>query len=166
MSADKQGEKITGTGKYLHKSFLVTLILKGVLSVLEIFGGVLLLFVRPTMINHLVRVLTQHDLSKDPNDILFSHLVLWSQRFSVSSHTFAAMYLLSHGMVKLFIVASIWEKKLWAYPAGIAAFLIFIMYQVYRYQHTHSMWLIALIILDIILIYLIWAEYRRVRVST
>ena len=39
MSADKQGEKITGTGKYLHKSFLVTLILKGVLSVLFIVAS-------------------------------------------------------------------------------------------------------------------------------
>jgi uncharacterized membrane protein len=158
----KQGEKITGTGKFLHESFLVTLVLKGVLSVLEILGGVLLLFVPPTMINHLVSMLTQHELSEDPNDILFSYLVLWSQHFSVSSQMFAAMYLLSHGIVKLFIVASLWKRKLWAYPSGIAFFLIFIAYQIYRYQHTHSMGLIVLTVFDIILIYLTWVEYQQV----
>ena len=159
----KRDGKITGTGKFLHHSFLVTLVFKGILSVLEILGGALLLSVRPPMINHLVRVLTQHELPKDPNDILLRHLVLWSHNFSVSSHVFAAMYLLSHGIVKLFIVASLWKKKLWAYPLGIAFFLIFIAYQVYRYQHTHSVWLIILTLFDIILIYLTWVEYRRVK---
>jgi uncharacterized membrane protein len=158
----KKDGKITGTGKFLHQSFLVTLVLKGVLSSLEILGGVLLLFVSPAMINHLVSALTQHELSKNPHDILVRHLVLWSQHFSVSSQMFAGMYLLSHGVVKLFIVVSLWKKKLWAYPAGIAFFLIFIAYQVYRYQHTHSMGLIVLTVFDIILIYLTSVEYRQV----
>jgi uncharacterized membrane protein len=159
----KQWGKITETSKFLHESFLVTLVLKAVLSVLEILGGILLFFVPPTMINHLVSVLTQHELSEDPNDFLFRHLVLWSQHFSVSSQIFAAIYLLSHGMVKLFIVASLWKRKLWAYPAGIVFFLIFIVYQVYRYQHTHSIGLIALTVFDIILICLTWVEYHRVQ---
>ena len=157
-----QRGQITGTGSFLHKSFLVTLVLKGALSSLEILGGVLLFFVSPAMINHLVSVLTQHELSEDPHDILISHLVLWSQHFSVSSQMFAGMYLLSHGVVKLFIVVSLWKRKLWAYPAGIAFFLIFIAYQVYRYQHTHSMGLIVLTVFDIILIYLTSVEYRQV----
>jgi uncharacterized membrane protein len=159
----KQWGKITKRSELLHESFLVTLVLKGGLSALEVLGGVLLLFVPPTMINHLVRVLTQHELSEDPNDFLFRHLVLWSQHFSVSSQIFAAVYLLSHGLVKLFIVASLWKRKLWAYPAGIVFFLVFIVYQVYRYQHTHSIGLIVLTVFDIILIYLTWVEYRRVQ---
>jgi uncharacterized membrane protein len=159
----KKWGRITKRSTFLHESFLVTLALKGVLSALEVLGGVLLFFVPPTMINHLVRVLTQHELSEDPNDFLFRHLVLWSQHFSVSSQIFAAVYLLSHGLVKLFIVASLWKRKLWAYPAGIVFFLVFIVYQVYRYQHTHSIGLIVLTVFDIILIYLTWVEYRRVQ---
>lgn len=159
----KQWGKITQTSKFLHESFLVTLVSKGVLSVLEILGGILLFFVPPTMISHFVKVLTQHELSEDPHDFLFSHLVSWSHHFSVNSEIFAAIYLTSHGIVKLFIVASLWKRKLWAYPVGISFFLVFIVYQVYRYQHTHSMGLIALTVFDIVLIYLTWVEYHRVQ---
>ena len=152
-----------GRVTFLHGSFLVTLGVKGVFSVLEMLGGGFLLFVPTEKINHLVILLTQNELSEDPNDILVSHLLLWSQHFSGSSRMFIAVYLLSHGIVKLFIVTSLWIGKLWAYPSGVAFFLIFIAYQVYRYEHSHSMWLIVLTIFDIIIIYLTWVEYRHVK---
>ena len=157
----KQGDEPTSTAAFLHKSFLVTLVLKGVHSLMEIVGGIILLFVPLSMISRIVRALTQNELSEDSNDFLFSHLVLWAQQISVSSQTFASVYLLSHGIVTLFVVASLWKRKLWAYPAGIVFFLIFIAYQIYRYQHTHAWGLIALTVLDIILIYLTWVEYHR-----
>ena len=157
--------RITWPGRvvFLHGSFLGTLVVKGLFSVFEMFGGGLLLFVAPEKINHLVILLTQNELSEDPNDILVSHLVLWSQHLLGSSRIFIAVYLLSHGMVKLFIIASLWIGKLWAYPAGMALFLIFIAYQVYRYEHSHSMWLIFLTVLDVVLIYLTWVEYQHVK---
>ncbi|MDA8171321.1 MAG: DUF2127 domain-containing protein [Nitrospiraceae bacterium] len=156
-------KQILRAGKFLHESFLVTLVLKGIFSFLEIIGGVLLFFISPAMISRFVKILTQHELSEDPHDFLFSHLVAWSHHFSVNSEMFAAIYLISHGAVKLFIVASLWRRKLWAYPTGIVFFFIFIAYQIYRFQHTHAIGLIVLTVFDLILIYLTWVEYRRVK---
>jgi len=39
----------------------------------------------------------------------------------------------------------------------------FIAYQTYRFFFTHSLWLIALTVLDLAVAFLIWREYRQVR---
>jgi uncharacterized membrane protein len=40
-----------------------------------------------------------------------------AQGFSVGTQNFDVFYLLSHGIVKLFLVAALLKNKLWAYPA-------------------------------------------------
>ena len=49
----------------------------------------------------------------------------------------------------------------WAFPLAIAAFTAFVVYQFYRYSHTHSFWLLVLSATDIVVIILTWMEYRR-----
>jgi hypothetical protein len=50
----------------LDRTFKVGLVLKGLDGVLEVAGGILLLFLSPHAIEHLVRALTAHELSEDP----------------------------------------------------------------------------------------------------
>jgi uncharacterized membrane protein len=73
--------------------------------------------------------------------------------------------LLWHGVVKIGLVWALFRKYLWAYPIARVAFGLFLAYQVYRYSHTHSVWLLALSILDIFVIVLTWLEYKRLRSS-
>jgi uncharacterized membrane protein len=49
-----------------------------------------------------------------------------------------AFYLLSHGLVKVLLVAGLLREKLWAYPASLIVLSAFIAYQTYRYSSTHS----------------------------
>ena len=62
------------------------------------------------------------------------------------------------GLVKIGLVAALLMKRRWAYPAAIAAFSIFLVYQIYRYSHTRAPELIALSILDLIVIILTWFD--------
>jgi uncharacterized membrane protein len=55
--------------------------------------------------------------------------------------------------------------KLWAYPLSIWVLLAFIAYQLYRYTFTHSIGLILLSIFDLVVLWLIWHEYRTVRAA-
>jgi uncharacterized membrane protein len=61
-------------------------------------------------------------------------------------------------------VAGLLLKLRWAYPAAIVAFTLFVVYQLYRYSHTHSTALLALSALDAAVIALTWLEYRRLKV--
>ena len=51
--------------------------------------------------------------------------------------------------------------KSWAFPASLVAMSLFIVYQVYRFSYTHAFGLVVLTAFDIILVMLIWHEYRQ-----
>jgi len=99
-------------------------------------------------------------MTEDPNDFVANTLLSAVQRISVSSQHFAALYLLSHGAVKVFLVIGLLRNRSWAYPAALAVFSAFILYQVYRFTLTHSLGLVALTVFDLAVMWLIWREYR------
>jgi uncharacterized membrane protein len=76
---------------------------------------------------------------------------------------FAGVYLLSHGVIKVFLVGSLLRGRLWAYPTAIVFFAMFIVYQMYRYYLHPSIGMIILSILDLIVIVLTWLEYRQLK---
>ena len=69
-------------------------------------------------------------------------------------------YLLSHGVIKAVLIVGLLREKLWYYPVAIIVFVSFILYQLYRFNHTHSIWLLLITLLDIVVIWLTWHEYR------
>jgi len=147
----------------LHKVFQISVFLKGGHAALELVGGVGLAFVSAGTITKLIVSLVQEELREDPHDIIANYLFTFAQQLSVKSKTFAAFYLLSHGVVKLILVAELLRKKLWAYPASLVVLGVFIAYQAYRFTLTHSIGLIVLSMFDLLVIILIWHEYRVVR---
>lgn len=147
----------------VHRIFEFSLLLKGAHALIECIGGLLLALVGTGTIVSLVKWMTQEELVEDPNDFIAGHLMNAANHFSVGTQHFYAFYLLSHGLIKIALVAGLLRGKLWAYPASLVALLLFIVYQLYRFSYTHSAGLIVLTIFDLIVIWLIWHEYRLVR---
>jgi uncharacterized membrane protein len=143
--------------------FRISVFLKGLHAGLEIVGGIALLTVSPDFIIRLVALLTQDELAEDPHDVIANYLLDAAKHLSVSSKHFMAFYLLGHGVPKIFLVGALLRDKLWAYPIAVIAFAAFILYQLYRFTFTHSMGLIALSLFDLVVIWLIWLEYRALR---
>lgn len=146
-----------------HKSFKIGLLLKGIDSILEIIGGILLIFMNKYRMNRIIVLLTQHELLEDPKDVIANYMIRLGSRFSISSQHFGVLYLMSHGLIKLVLVILLWQKKIWAYFLTIISLILFVFYQVYRYTITHSVWLMALTVFDIIMIILTIIEYKRVK---
>ncbi len=147
----------------IHQFFEISVLLKGAHALIECSGGLVLAFVSTSAIANLVNALTQEELTEDPNDFVASHLLSLAQNFTVGSQHFYAFYLLSHGVIKVFLVIGLLKNKLWAYPASLFVFGLFIVYQLYRYSYTHGIGLIVLTVFDVIVMGLIWHEYRLVR---
>ena len=145
---------------FLDRTFVVTLILKGVDGVLELIGGVLLLFVHPETMIAWVHQLTQHELSEDPHDAVATTLLHWTHGLSTSATLFGAIYLLLHGAIKVVLVWAVLRDQLWAYPWMIAFLLVFIVYQSYR-MLVHFTWgMLLLTAFDILIVALTVREYR------
>lgn len=145
--------------KTIRLVFVVSLFFKGAYAALETLGGAVLFFVSTGTIYFLTQWLTLAEITEDPHDLVANYLIHSAQDFTTSSKTFIAMYLLLHGIVKLFLVIGLIKNKLWAYPASLIIFGLFIAYQLYRFTLTQSLFLIALTAFDLVVMWLIWHEY-------
>ena len=150
----------------LDRLFEIGIILKGLDGLLETIGGLLLLAVTPATINQLAAALTQHELSEDPHDFIASHLLGYAHGLTGSAVTFAAVYLLLHGITKIVLVAALLRNQIWAYPWMIAFLLIFIGYQLYRIAASPTLALSALTIFDAFIAWLTWREWRKQRTKS
>jgi len=126
------------TPSRLHLAFEIGVILKGLNGLLELIGGVLLL------------------VGLSHNTALARHLPPHDERF-------AAIFLLSHGVIKGLLVYGLLREKRWVFPWAISVFAGFGLYQVYRYSVEPSGWLIVLTVLDVFVVLLTWAEWKRLR---
>lgn len=147
----------------LDRTFEIGIILKGLDGAAETIGGLLLLVVSPAQINRIVARLTQHELSEDPHDWIAGHLLRYTHGLTGAAVTFAAIYLLAHGLVKVVLVAALLREQRWAYPSIIVVLLAFIGYQLYRIALRPSAGLIALTVFDAAVTALTWREWRKVR---
>ncbi|MGD9738947.1 MAG: DUF2127 domain-containing protein [Bauldia sp.] len=141
--------------------FHVTLVLKLLGSAVEIGGGLLLLFVPTSAMLAAVKAVTGHDLLDDPDNVVGAFILRSIEALGAGHHTGAALYLLSHGAIKLFLVVMVLRDRMWAYPVFLAVLAIFIVYQGYQIALGGSVWLIALTALDIVVFILTFIEWRR-----
>ena len=144
----------------LDRTFRVTVILKGLDGLFETIGGIVLIFARPSTINHLARTLTQHELSRDPHDYIARHLLRSATDLTHGTTLFASVYLLSHGMAKVVLVVAVLLDQVWAYPAMMALLVAFIAYQLYRLVAVRvTLGLSLLTAFDGFVVWLTWREY-------
>lgn len=146
-----------------HKSFKIGILLKAIDGVLEIIGGILLIFLNSARLNKIIVLLTQHELSEDPRDIIANFIIKLSSKYTISTQYFGVFYLISHGTIKVILIILLWKRKIWAYPVTIISLTLFVVYQIYRYTIDHSIGLILLTILDVIVIILTFIEYKRIK---
>jgi len=125
----------------------------------------LLVFLSPAQIEHIVRTLTAHELTQDPHDFIARHLLHTASHLTTATTLFGAVYLLSHGVSKVVLVVLVLQGRLWAYPWLMALLLAFIGYQLYQLTMHTSIGLIALTIFDALLVWLTWREYRAKRAT-
>ncbi len=123
----------------------------------------LLLAFPPSAIQHFIVGLTHNELSKDPDDFIATQLRSAAEHLSVGGELFGAIYLLSHGVIKVGLVYALLKDKRWAFPWAVGVFAAFAIFQIYRYFVQPSDWLIALTVLDVFVIVLTRLEWQRVK---
>lgn len=149
--------------KKLHLAFEISLWLKGLFALGEVIGGIIASFVSREFLLRAVSVLTQEELTEDPHDLIANYLLHSAKILTVSTQVFVALYLLSHGGIKLWLIIGLLREKLWYYPTAMVFFGLFIIYQLYHFTFTHSAWLVLITVIDVVVIALTWHEYNYLR---
>lgn len=146
--------------KIIHTAFDIGVWLKGINALIELAAGIALLFADIRLVQALLAWTVHGELAEDSTDPVAGYILQSAQSLSIRGTAFISIYLLSHGLIKGVLVASLLKRKLWAYPAAIAVFGLFIAYQLYEFAGGGSWWFIALSAFDVLVIALTWHEYR------
>jgi uncharacterized membrane protein len=155
-------------GDAIDRAFLLGIIAKGLNGLAEILGGLILVLVTRDQLIGWLAGLANGELAEDPNDFIATRLLHWTDASTLTDAglLFAGLYLLSHGVVKVVLVAAVLREKLWAYPWMLAFLVVFIGYQVYLLTRDPTGGLMALTCFDIALTWLTYREWHRRRAST
>jgi len=106
----------------------------------------------------------RYEIMEDPNDFLVSFVSPLLEKLSIDTLHFVAGYMMFWGFIDVFLSKSILGGKRWAFPILLIVILFFIIYELYRLSYTHSLILVGVIIIDIIVFYLVWREYKKISV--
>jgi uncharacterized membrane protein len=143
--------------------FRIGVVIKTLQGLLEVIGGFILIFVSADVIVRTIESITRQELIEDPTDFFSKFISQVTTSLSVSNNTFAVFYLLSHGVIKLFLVIGLLKKQLWSYYAFIVCLIVFIIYQIYRYFHSFSISLLIFTLFDILFVWLTWHEAKMLK---
>lgn len=145
---------------YWRAIFEFAVFIKGFNGIWETLSGFLVLFFSKAAFGNLFFFLARNELLEDPHDSFIAFMAQALQNLSASAKTFAAIYILLHGLLNIFLAIQLYRNKLWAYLVTINVMVIFIFYQVYRIILHHSVMLSILTVFDAIFIILTWHEYQ------
>jgi uncharacterized membrane protein len=147
-----------------ERLFKIAVVLKGIDGGLQLIGGLLLIVIPPAAITGLANAIITRDLLGDPDGTLAQHLQTAAGNFAGGgTRLFAIIYLLAHGLIKLALVWALLKRVLWAFPVGVVVLGAFVVYEVWRAVHTHSITLPIFAALDVLIIVLVIREYAKLR---
>ena len=147
----------------LDKTYEVGIIIKGIDGTLELIGGILVLVLSPGTILSITNFFTQDALQENPHNFLANHLSEAGNHLASGQTTFAALFLLTHGLVKVVLVTCLLLNKFWAYPWALVVLTLFLVYQTYLLVTKTTFGMAFLTVLDVIIIYLVYREWQKVR---
>jgi uncharacterized membrane protein len=135
------------TEKSCHRLFEWGVWLKTIIAISEVVLGILLYAVSTATLNAII--------------IFF---LRGFENVSGGTQSFWAFIFLTHGLVKLFLLAGLLKNKLWAYPASAVVFALLAIYQIYTLTFGPDILLEIITALDVAVIVLILHEYKHRRI--
>ncbi len=144
--------------------FRISLMVKVMQGLVEVLLGAAFLYVKSDTITRLFQEFIRDELLENPSYSKTSHFLIQTGNTIIATGTlFIALYLLSHGIVKLLLIIGVLKKKLWAYYVFIVILLVFIGYQIYRYSITRSPLVLIFTLFDVFFTWLAWQESQIIK---
>jgi uncharacterized membrane protein len=154
-----------GKDSWRHRAFRAAVVVKMLDGTLEAALGIWLYFFGKANLPRLLYALFQHELREDPHDFIATHLLEFVRSLSVSTLSFIGIYLTIRGVTKAVLMIALSANQRWAYPVSLLILTTLVLYGVYRLILVFSFTIGCLLLIDIAVIGLIYAEYRTVKLA-
>lgn len=97
----------------------------------------------------------------ETHDVIFQMIGRMLAHHGFSITYFLAAYFLFWGVVDVLLSISMLRHYLWAFPTSMLVIGAFVVYEIFRFTHTHSPILFSFILIDLFIVYLIFHERER-----
>jgi uncharacterized membrane protein len=145
----------------LNQIYIASLLLKGFNALLECGLGAFLGVYKSADMHSLLLHWFDGPFFHGKGAWIASSVLDYSASVPEATHSFFAIYLMLHGLAKVVLVSGLLAKKNWAYPLALAALSGFILYQIFRYMHSHALGLVVLTVFDILVLAMIVNDYFK-----
>jgi uncharacterized membrane protein len=135
--------------------------IKGFDGLVEFAIGVALLF-SPQLVHTLLGGVAQ-ELGEHHGQVfqfIAEYVARVDGELARSGLTFLIVFLITHGLVKLGLVYCLLREIVRAYPVALAILGAFLVYQVYVFIIHPTIGMAIFSVLDAVIVWLVWGEYR------
>lgn len=142
----------------------IGVIIKGIDGAIEFLAG-LLLWISPRVV-HLVLTAIAGEAREGKTatrHFIAGYVARLDSQLARSGLVFLIVFLVIHGAVKLALVYCLLRKIHRAYPIALAVLTAFLGYQIYALVTAPSIGFVIFTVLDAIIIYLVYREYRVIK---
>lgn len=147
----------------IHRIFVLTIVAKGALGLLQLVTAVALSFGFLAQMPAFVRWLFRTELSEDPSDFLATHLLSLANIAPIENVTFYTVYFAVHGILHLSVVVALLSGFRLANQMAVAVLCMFVIYQLYEWFSIGGVMLLVLTAIDLLVIALTLFDHRQKR---
>jgi uncharacterized membrane protein len=150
--------------KYFQYVYKVGIAIKGFDGLVELVAGLLLAF-SPSLVHRLLGSIAG-EVNEQQGKIFQSvadSVARVDADFAKNSALFLVIFLISHGVIKLALVYALLKEITKAYPYALVVLVLFLVYQLYVLAIHPTLGMALFALLDAIIIWLVWGEYRDLR---
>jgi uncharacterized membrane protein len=147
--------------KILDRVFVVTISIKAFNGIVELIAAFALALTSKDFLINMFSSYISEEFVSEPHDIFTNIIISFASHLRPDTQHFVIAYIAIHGFINIGLALALFGKHVRAYWASMAVLIIFIFYQIYRCSHTHSIVLGIFIILDILTVFLIHYECKK-----
>jgi uncharacterized membrane protein len=151
--------------KYFELIYRIGVAIKGMDGLVELIAG-LALVISPSIVHTILMNLMGRAQVHDGKAfyVISEYIARLDNDLTKSGLLFLTIFLIGHGVVKLVLVYCLLRRYIHAYPYALSVLCLFLLYQLYVLVQdplSIGMWLFT--ILDIVIIWLVWGEYKDLK---
>lgn len=144
--------------------YKIGVVIKGVDGLIELVLG-LAIWLTPHLVHRVLTALLG-ELGEHQTHV-FSLVAEYVARVDLqvthASLAFLVLFLIAHGAIKLALVYCLLRKIIYAYPIALGVLVLFLLHQAFVLVVQPSVGVAILMVLDLLIIWLVWGEYRDLR---
>lgn len=151
---------------WYERIYKVGVAIKGFDGLVELVVGILLL-VAPQVLRAALQAVSGEALEHHGRFMAYvaENVAHIDADLSRSGLLFVAIFLISHGVVKLVLVYALLKEIVWAYPYALAVLTGFFVYQVYVFAVHPTVSMAIFSLLDAVIIWLVWGEWQKLKLD-